>query len=82
MSANFQYLVQHYVIIADRFVNVIWKCGNGTQHSGVMPLAPGVPVCPATCPFGQFVTDPGHQLVLNLSKDAQVGGHIQYLLLG
>ena len=87
--ANKRIRVLSYVIIAAGAVTVTWRSvdsasGYVTSISGAMALAANGGVSPAagqSVPaglIGQFETNQGEELAINLSAAVSVAGHITY----
>lgn len=71
--------VVSYLLVAGNAVDVLWRSG-GRPISGVLGLAAGESVhVQGTRREPLLETDPGEELVLNLSAAAMVGGHLTYV---
>jgi len=83
--ANKRIRVLSYVIIAAGDVSVTWQSAS-TAISGVMALAANGGAAPAAGQavpaglIGQFETNQGEALTMNLSAAIAVGGHLTYLV--
>lgn len=75
--AGKQIVVVNYLLIAGGTVSVTWKSGS-TAKSGALPL---VVNSGASLPDARwFACGLGESLVLNLSGNVQVSGHLSYRL--
>lgn len=83
--ANKRIRVLSYVIIASGAVTVTWQSAS-TAISGPMALAANGGAAPSagqSVPaglIGQFETNQGEALVVNLGSAISVGGHITYIV--
>ena len=83
--ANKRIRVLSYVIVAAGDVTVTWQSASNAI-SGGMPLAANGGAAPAAGQatpgglIGQFETNQGEALNLNLSAAVAVGGHITYIV--
>jgi hypothetical protein len=79
--------VCNYVMVSAGTVTATWQSSGGTGLSGAMTMATGTPIssgCDSNSMMngqGQFETNTGEGLVLNLGSSVQVSGHISYLVV-
>ena len=72
--------VVSYVCIAANAVNATFKSGASTSISGALTLGTNSGVsCPNNCESVLMQTAVGEGLVLNLSGNVLVGGHLSYI---
>jgi hypothetical protein len=81
--AGKQIVVVQYTLIAAGAVSVRWKSGASNNLSGALPLAANSAISAdlgGNYPGrqGALATNAGQALVLNLSANVQVSGHIVY----
>ena len=70
-----------YLLVPAGVVTAIWKSGLDKQLSGRLPFSIGTPLASqlGSEQAGWLMeTDPGQDLILNLSAAVQLGGHLSY----
>jgi hypothetical protein len=73
-------LVLSYTLVAITAVNVKFQDGaGGTDLTGLMTLATGIPVTANFCPVGHLKGSTATLLNLSLSGSVQVSGHMTYV---
>lgn len=70
--------VLHYSLVCAAAVTLTWKSGT-TAISGGMAFGTNNGISTPYSPQGLFETASGQALVLSLSTDASVGGHLTYI---
>lgn len=74
--------VRSYVLMAGGTVNAKFQSGaSGNDLTGAFPLTAQAGISAPEAGDGQFETDVGSLLNLNLSGAVQVSGHLRYSLL-
>lgn len=71
--------VLHYSLVCAAAVTLTWKSGTATNISGGMAFGANNGISTPYSPQGLFETASGQALVLSLSTDASVGGHLTYI---
>lgn len=81
-TAGHRIRVLSYTLVATSAVNAKFQsAASGTDITGLMTMATGVPISPAFQREGHFETVTGELLNLNLSGAVQVSGHLTYCLV-
>jgi hypothetical protein len=87
-AAGYKFRVIAFLLSFSGTVNAKWQSGS-TDKTGLvygtaaaLARSPDLPSLPSGIPIGQFVTDPGDDLNLNLSGNVAVGGWVRYEKIG
>jgi hypothetical protein len=80
-TPNRRILVFLYLLVANAPVTVDFASEDGTILSGPYGINLNGGNIGPFAQYGHFLTNPGEDLILNLSSAVQVGGHILYGLI-
>src|ERR1700742_1998046 len=78
LSAGKVHRIYQFMIVCSGAVTVTWESSGGTVLSGPTTYAANGGCAPPFCPLGHFDTLSGEGLILVLSSNVQVGGHLVY----